>query len=68
MQKWNYCVISDNRFASFFTGDYFNEVVANGIETIYKKDTNYDIIMKEILANSTTVYKRWYYKHVYRLD
>ena len=51
-------VISDKRFASFFTGDYFNEVAANGTEAIYKKDANYDMIMEEILANSTTVYKR----------
>ena len=51
-------IILDNRFAQFFTGDYFNEVTANGIEAIYKKDTNYDMIMEEILANSTMVFKR----------
>ena len=51
-------IILDNRFAQFFTGDYFNEVTANGIEAIYKKDTNYDLIMEELLANSIMVFKR----------
>ena len=61
-------IISDNRFAPFFTGDYFNEVTTNGIKATYKKDTNYDMIMEEILTNSTMVSKRWFCKHVYRLD
>ena len=50
--------ISDNRFAQFFTGGYFNEVTADDVESIFKKETNYDMIMEEILGNSTVVFKR----------
>ena len=61
-------IISDKRFAPFFTGDYFIEIPTDGTDAVYKRDTNYDLIMEEILATSTSIFKRWYFKRTYGLD
>ena len=59
---WSYktliIIISDNRFSLFFTGGYFSKVMASGTKAIFKMDTNYDMNMEEILANSTSYFKR----------
>ena len=52
-------LLSDDRFGSFFIGDNFSEVhLENGLQATYHKDSNYDAIMKDILASSTSYYRR----------
>ena len=60
MDVISYPYFSDIRFVSFFIG-YFSEVSSGNeteLQATYQSDSNYDLVIDAILANSTSCLTR----------